>query len=348
MKENKRFFKFSLFSFIIINLFPNVIYATEKEKVVNLYTSRHYGVDNDLFKKFESETGIKINQIQIKEAAQLIERVKIEGKTSPADVIITVDIGNAWKAEKSDLFQSVSSSKLKNSVPRNLIGPNQMWYAITLRGRAIVYDKSKIKENEIQNYEDLAKEKFKGKVLVRTSNHVYNQSLVASLISANGEQETESWAKKITENLARKPEGGDIDQMKAISQGKGEIAIVNTYYYARLLKSQNSEEQNIVKNLGVVFPNQNNRGMHINASIAGVAKYSKNKENAIKFIEYLVSQDAQKMLAEMNNEYPVRTDVEWNLVLKNMGKPKFDTINLSNLGENTPKAIHILDKVGWR
>ncbi|APJ04335.1 Fe(3+) ABC transporter substrate-binding protein [Silvanigrella aquatica] len=348
MKISRRVFRNVFVSFLFTGFFASIAGASDKENVVNLYTSRHYGVDHELFQKFEKETGIKVNEIQIKEAAQLIERVKSEGKKSPADVIITVDIGNAWKAEQAELYQSISTPTLKNSVPANLIGPDQKWYALTLRGRAIVYDKTRVKENEIQNYEDLAKEQFKGRILARTSNHVYNQSLVASLLSAHGAEKTENWTKIITENLARKPEGGDIDQMKAIAQNKGDIAIVNTYYYARLLKSEDPEDQKVVKNLAIVFPNQKNRGMHINASIGGITKYAPHKENAIKFMEFMVSKKAQEILAQMNNEYPVRNDVEWTHVLKNMGKPKFDTLNLSKIGENTPKAIVILDKVGWR
>jgi iron(III) transport system substrate-binding protein len=349
MKITRKIFSGALISAICTSFFTNSIYASNKnEKVVNLYTSRHYGVDNDLFEKFYKQTAIKVNQLQIKEASQLIERVKSEGKKSPADVIMTVDIGNAWKAEQASLFQPVATETLLKSIPTNLQGPNGLWYAITLRGRAIVYDKTRVKENEIQNYEDLAKGEFKGRILARSSNHVYNQSLVASLVQANGVEETTIWAQKITENLARKPEGGDIDQMKAIYNGKGDIAIVNTYYYARLLKSEDPEDKKIVKNLAIVFPNQDNRGMHVNASIAGIAKYAPNKENAIKLVEFMVSKDAQEILAKMNNEYPVRKDVEWTNVLKNMGTPKFDTVSLSKIGENTPKAIILLDKVGWR
>ncbi|BBH52729.1 extracellular solute-binding protein [Fluviispira sanaruensis] len=349
MKITRKILNGAFVSILFSSFFSGIAIAkSEKEKIVNLYTSRHYGVDNELFAKFEKETGIKVNQIQIKEAAQLIERIKSEGKKSPADVIITVDIGNAWKAEQANLFQHFSTPTLQKSVPANLQGKNNQWYALTLRGRAIVYDKTKVNESEIQNYEDLANEKFKGRLLARTSNHVYNQSLVASLVYANGIEATENWAKKITENLARKPEGGDIDQMKAIANGKGDIAIVNTYYYARLVKSENPDDQKVVKNLAIVFPNQQNRGMHINASVAGIAKYAPHKENAIKFIEFLVSKDSQEFLAQMNNEYPVRTDVEWTHVLKKMGKPKFDAVSLTKIGENTPKAVELLDKVGWR
>lgn len=348
MKSIRKYLSASFFTLIFFNLQFGAAEAQQKLKELNVYSSRHYGVDDELFKKFENETGIKINLIQIKEAAQLIERVKIEGKKSPADVIITVDIGNAWKAEQADLFQSISTPTLKSAVPSNLIGAKDMWYALTLRGRAIVYDKTRVNVKELQDYEDLANDKFKGRLLIRSSNHVYNQSLVSSLVTANGENQTEVWAKKVTENLARKPEGGDIDQMKAISLGKGDLAVVNTYYYARLLKSIEPEDQKIVKNLGIIFPNQKGRGMHVNASIVGISKYSPNKANAIQFIEFMVSKDVQETLAQMNNEYPVRNDVEWSLVLKNLGKPKFDTVNLSKLGENTPKAIFILDKAGWR
>ena len=351
MKITRRIFSSTLISIICSSFLSTSAFAgeTEKnEKIVNLYTSRHYGVDNELFDMFYKKTGIKVNQLQIKEASQLIERVKSEGKKSPADVIMTVDIGNAWKATQAELFQPVSTEKLQNSVPTNLQESKGLWYAVTLRGRAIVYDKTKVNENEIQNYEDLAKEQFKGRILARTSNHVYNQSLVASLVQANGVEETTTWAKKVTENLARKPEGGDIDQMKAIYNGKGDIAIVNTYYYARLIKSEDPEDKKIVQNLAIIFPNQENRGMHVNASVAGIAKYAPHKENAIKLVEFMVSKDAQEILAKMNNEYPVRKDVEWTNVLKNMGTPKFDTVSLSKIGENTPKAIILLDKVGWR
>lgn len=319
-----------------------------KEKVVNVYTSRHYDVDKILHEKFTAATGIKVNEVQIKEAPQLIERLKSEGKNSPADVVTTVDIGNLWRAMDADLLQPVESKALADAVPENLRDPAGLWYATTIRARVLVYNKAKIKPEDIANYEDLTKDGLKGKVLVRSSNHVYNQSLTAALIQANGERKAEEWAAGVTKNLARKPEGGDTDQIKAVSEGKGDVAIVNSYYVARLMKSTKPEERKLMERVGVVFPNQANRGTHINVSGAGVVKFAVNKENAIKYIEFMVSPEAQALLAKENNEYPVRKDVAWDSVVKGLGSPKFDVTSLTVIGKNTPTAIKVMDRAGWR
>ena len=318
------------------------------QKSINVYSSRHYDVDKVLQKQFTAKTGIQVNEVQVKEASQLIERLKSEGERSPADVFLTVDVGNLWRAKDAGLLQAVQSSALNSSVPAMLRDPEGYWFGLTMRARAIIYNKIKVSKPKVRDYEDLAAPEYKGKVLTRTSSHVYNQSLVASLIHSRGISTAESWVTAITANLARKPEGNDTDQIKALAAGLGEYAIVNTYYVARLMKSKEAADQKIMESIGVIFPNQGNRGTHINVSGGGVTKSSKNKSEALAFLEFLVGGESQALLAEGNNEYPVRKDVPLDSVLKGFGKPKFDESALSVIGEKTPEAVKLLDRAGWR
>lgn len=320
----------------------------EDEQIVNVYTHRHYDTDKLLFKQFEDETGIKVNVINAS-ADELITRMQNEGKDSPADVLITVDAGRLHKAKESGLLQPVESPILNKNVPSHLKDNEDYWYGLTKRARVIAYDKNKVNPKDIATYWDLTKDEFKGQVLVRTSGHIYNQSLLASFIAHFPDSNyAEKWAAGIVKNMARKPAGSDKDQIKAIAAGLGDVAIVNSYYYGMMVSSDDESEKSATDHVGIVFPNQEGRGTHINVSGAGVAKYSKHKANAIKFIEFLTSKKAQGIFSQSNYEYPVNPEVEPSALLKSWGDFKEDNINLSKLGEYNAEAIKIFNKVGWQ
>ena len=318
------------------------------EEVVNVYSSRHYEVDKEIDDAFAKATGIKVNVVNVKEAAQLIERLKAEGKKSPADVLMTTDVGNIQAAQAAGLFQKLASPVVEKGVPTHLRDSNGEWTAVTVRARVIAIDKTKIKDGEIKTYEDLADPKWKGKMLVRSSNHVYNQSLAASIVTASGEKKAEDWARGVTANLARKPEGGDTDQLKAIAAGRGQIAIVNSYYAARLLGSDKAEDKKIMENISILFPNQSDRGTHINVSGAGIVKHAPNASAARKYIEFWLSAQSQAKLASSLHEYPALKGVETSAAVKGFGTPTFDAVSLSKIAGNTPVAIRLMDKAGWR
>lgn len=312
---------------------------------VNVYSSRHYPADETLFGLFTEETGIKVNMIQGK-AEELIERVKLEGAQSPCDVFITVDAGNLWRAQEENLFQSVTSNELASQIPANLRDADGRWFAFAKRARVVVYDKSRVKPEELSTYEDLATEKWRGRILIRSSNNIYNQSLLASLVSHHGPEKAEEWAKGIVANMAREPKGGDIDQIKALTAGEGDIAISNTYYFARMLSE--GEMKDKLGNLAVFFPNQGDRGTHINVSGAGVATHAPNRDNAVKLLEFLISPEAQKIFAGANHEYPVRAGAELSPIIAGWSSFKEDTLPIADLGKYNAEAVKIMDRVGWR
>lgn len=319
----------------------------DKKEEVNLYTSRHYDVDDELYKKFEDETGIKVNVIK-GEADELIERIKREGTATKADLFLTADVGRLYRAKEQDLLQSMSSDKLSKQVPENFRDSDDMWVGLTKRARVLVYNKDKVKPEELSTYEALADEQWKGRFLVRSSESVYNQSLLASFIELNGEEESKAWAQGIVNNMARSPEGGDRDQAKAIAAGIGDVAIMNTYYLGQMLNSQEPEEVKVAEQLGIFFPNQDTTGTHVNISGAGVVKDAKNAENALKLLEFLTDEEAQFTFAEANFEYPVNPDVEPAEQLKSWGEFKEQNIPLTVLGENNAKSIMIFNEVGWK
>ena len=314
---------------------------------VNLYTSRHYDVDNELYKKFEQETGIKVNVIK-DEADVLIERIKREGTATKADLLLTADVGRLYRAKEEGLLQTVSSDILSKQIPENLRDVDDMWVGLTKRARILVYNKDKVKPEELSTYEALTEDKWKGRVLVRSSESVYNQSLLASFIEINGEEKAKEWAQGIVNNFAQNPEGGDRDQAKAIAAGIGDVAIMNSYYFGQMLNSQEPEEVKVAENLGVFFPNQETTGTHVNISGAGVIKGSKNADNALKLLEFLTGEEAQGEFASANYEFPVNENVEPSELLKSWGDFKEQDIPLSTLGENNAKAIMIFNEVGWK
>lgn len=329
----------------------NAQFGFGRGPVVNLYSSRHYDTDDQLYNGFREATGIRVNVVEA-EADQLIERIKSEGQNSPADILMTVDAGRLWRAEQEDMFQPVTSSVLSEAIPENLRHPDGLWFGLTKRARVIIYNKDTVTPAELSTYEDLADPKWRGRILVRSSTNIYNQSLVGSMIAAHGAEETETWARGLVANLARDPEGGDSDQIKAAAAGLGDIAISNTYYFARLIKSDKAEEQAIAEKMGVFFPNQgdgpNGRGTHVNISGAGVVKTAPNAEAAVRFLEYLASPEAQRIFAESNNEYPVVAGVATDSVVAGFGEFKEDSLNASVFGRNNPEALRITDRAGWK
>ena len=320
---------------------------SEKKQEVNVYTHRHYKSDRDLFAQFEKNTGIKVNVVTAN-ADELIHKMTIEGEQSPADVLITVDAGRLVLAKNKELLQPITSTFLDSIIPAHLKDTNNNWFALTKRARIVVYSKDRVNPKELSTYRALTDDKWKKKILIRSSGNIYNQSLLASIIANEGQENATAWAMGIVKNMARSPKGNDRDQVKAVVGGEGDIAVVNTYYIGKLLKSKNPKEVKAGKGVGIFFPNQNERGTHINISGAGVAKYSPNKENAIKFIEFLASKESQEVFAKANYEYPVNTKAKASELLQSWGTFKEDSLPLSKLGKNNKKAVLIFDKVGWK
>jgi iron(III) transport system substrate-binding protein len=275
--------------------------------------------------------------------------LKNEGTSSPADVLVTVDAGRLWRAEQMGLFQSIDSKVLATRLPDHMRTPNNQWFGFSARARVIVYNKLAIKAGDVQNYEDLADPKLKGKVCTRSGSHVYNLSLMSALIEHWGEAKAEQWARGMVANFARAPKGGDTDQIKAVAAGECGVAISNSYYYVRLLASDKPEDRKVIEAIGLVWPNQKNFGTHMNVSGAGVIKTAKHRDAAVKYLEYLASDAAQGYFAEGNNEWPVVKSAPLrNKALASLGTFKMDNLNISALGKNQPLAQKIFDRVGYK
>ena len=322
--------------------------ATAQEKALNLYTARHYQTDEALYANFTKETGIRINRIEGGEDA-LFERIKNEGANSPADVFITVDVGRLWRAEQAGFFARLRSPALESRVPAAYRDPQGQWFGFSARARVIAYNKDAVKPREIRNYEDLADPKWKGRICVRSSSHPYNLSLVGSMIAHLGEQKAEDWVRGLKNNLARDPKGGDTDQLTATAAGECDIAVANTYYIVRLMRSARAEDKAVMQKLGVVWPNQDNRGAHMNISGGGMLRNAPHREAAVRFLEYLASDQAQAYFANGNNEWPVVPGARIsNPELESLGKFKMDAINVGLLGKNQSLAQRIADRAGYK
>ena len=321
--------------------------AMAQEKVLNLYSSRHYQTDEALYANFTRQTGIRINRIEANEDA-LLERLKSEGARSPADVLVTVDAGRLWRAEQLGLFQPVKSKVLDERIPGEFRHPEGLWFAFSLRARPILYLKGAIDPSQIRTYEDLADPRWKGKVCIRSSSNMYNLSLMSSMIAGVGPVRAEEWARGVVANFARSPKGGDTDQIKAVAAGECQIAVANTYYFVRLMKSQKAQEREAAQKVGVIFPNQAGRGAHVNVSGAGVLRHAPHREAAVKFLEYLASDEAQAYFANGNNEYPVTGKVTGNPELASLGEFRKDSLNVSLLGRNQAAAQQTYDRAGWK
>jgi iron(III) transport system substrate-binding protein len=314
--------------------------------VVNIYSARHYQTDEAFYANFTKETGIRINRLDGRED-ELVERIRNEGASSPADVLITVDASRLELADKAGLFQPVQSKALEARIPAHLRTPN--WLAFSTRARLIVYNKSAINPAWVQTYEDLAAPRLKSQICVRSGTHPYNLSLGAALIAHDGEAKTEEWARGVVANFARAPKGGDTDQLRAVAAGECGVALANSYYVARMMRSTAPEDQKAMAALGVVWPNQKTWGTHVNVSGAGVVKTSPNRANAIRFLEYLASDAAQVYFADGNNEWPVvATAKVSNPALESLGPFKADTLPIEKWAPQTAAAQKIFDRAGWR
>ena len=322
------------------------ISALAQQQVLNLYSARHYQTDDALYANFTKATGIKINRLDGKED-ELVERIRNEGTASPADILITVDAARLEVADKLGLFAPLQSRLLDERIPANLRTPT--WAAFSTRARVIVYNKAAIKPAQVQTYADLAKPAMKGQVCVRSGSHPYNLSLGAAVIAHEGEAATEAWAKGLVANFARSPKGGDTDQIKAVAAGECGVTISNTYYLARMMRSTKPDDQAAMNAVGIVWPNQASWGTHVNVSGAGVLKHAPNKANAVKFMEYLASDEAQAYFADGNNEWPVvRGSVKANATLVAMGTFKPDALPIGDLAKNTVAAQKVFDRAGWK
>ena len=337
------FKKLNSFIFLIVIFFQTEIYAKE----INIYSHRQPFLINPFLEIFTNETGIKTNVIYSKKG--LVQRLQSEGENSPADVILTVDIGRLYIYEDKNLLAKINSNILEKNVPSHLKSSNNTWFALSKRSRVIVVDKDRVNKDEILRIEDLADPKWKGRICSRPGSHVYNRALMASIIAEHGEVEAEKWANGLVKNLARRPQGNDRAQVKSIYEGECDIAIINNYYFGKLKYSEDPKQREWIKNLLLIFPNQgiNDRGAHINISGGGVAKYSKNKESAIALLEFLTSPDAQKLYGEINFEYPVNSRVSSTKELISWGEFKEDRLPIIKIAELAPNAQKIIDRVGW-
>lgn len=313
---------------------------------INIYTHRHYDSDKILFKKFTDITGIEVNVIK-GSADQLIQRLQSEGNNSPADILLTVDAGRLVRAKDMGLLEPVSSKILTKNVPEMMRDSENHWFGLSVRARVIAYAKDRIKAHELSTYEDLADPKWRGKIVVRSSNNIYNQSLLASLINENGSKKALKWAKSVRNNMARKPRGNDRDQARAVASGVADLAIINTYYLGLLANSSDKADREVAEKLNIFFPNQNGRGTHINISGVAVTKSSKNKKEAIRFIEFLTDEDNQRIFSEANYEYPLDYNNSKSKIHLKWGRFKADNIDLTILGKNNAEAVKIFDLAGW-
>jgi iron(III) transport system substrate-binding protein len=322
--------------------------APAQDKVLNLYTARHYQTDEALYANFTRQTGIRINRIEAPEDP-LLERIKSEGAASPGDVFITVDVGRLWRAQQAGVFAPAKTALLESRIPARYRDPDGHWFGFSALARVIAYNKATVKPGEIRSYEELADPKWKGRVCTRSSGHVYNLSLIASFVANKGEEKTEQWVRGLVSNLARDPKGGDTDQLAAVAAGECDVALSNTYYIVRLMRSAKPQDRELASKLGVVWPNQADRGTQMNISGGGMLKHAPNKEAAIKFLEYLASDEAQAYFANGNNEWPVVPGVKVsNPELESLGTFKADDINVSLLGRHQATAQKIADRAGYK
>jgi len=315
--------------------------------VVNVYSHRHYKADQELFAQFEQQTGVKVNVIKAS-ADELINRMQQEGERCPADVLITVDAGRLFRAKEMGLLQPLISMVINKNVPQAYRDDTNHWFGLTRRARVFAYSKDRVKPSELSTYDALTDEKWRGRVLVRSSSNIYNQSLLASMIANGNKEKAKSWAAGIVANMARPPKGNDRDQVKAIAQGLGDVAIVNTYYIGKLLESDNEEEKKAAAAVGIFFPKNSKGKTHVNISGAGIARYSPNIGNAMRFIEFLTGAEAQRKFAVANHEYPVNPEIPASKLLDSWGTFEGDEAPFEAFGVYNSDAVKIFDEVGWK
>jgi iron(III) transport system substrate-binding protein len=316
--------------------------------VINIYSARHYQSDEELYQAFTDATGIRVRRIEGTDDA-LIERILQEGSASPADILFTVDAGRLWRAEQAGIFQAVESPVLRERIPAQLRHPEGKWFGFSSRARMIFYDKERVEAGAISRYEDLADPRWVGEICVRSGGNIYNLSLMAAMIAHHGAEAAEQWAAGVVANLARNPQGGDTDQIKAVAAGECGIAVANSYYFARLLTSDDPADRAVVARLGWIFPNQEDRGTHVNISGAGITVNAPNPSQALAFLEFLASSEAQTRFARGNNEYPVVSGAALdNPALEQLGPFKADPLDAALYGIHQADAQRALDRVGWK
>lgn len=321
--------------------------GTGNGEVVNVYSHRHYDTDEALFRQFSEETGIRVRVVSAS-ADELIARLEREGEASPADLLITVDAGRLHRAMERGLLQPATSEALEEAVPDHLRDPEGHWWGLTRRARIIAYSTERVDPAELSTYEELTGERWEGRILARTSENIYNVSHMASIIAAHDAEFGEAWARGIVANMARSPRGNDTDQIRDVAAGLGDVALVNSYYVGRLLNAEDEASRELGRQVGVFFPNQDDRGTHINVSGAGVTAHAPNREHALRLLEFLVSAEAQEAFARANFEYPVRADVEPGETLGSWGEFVADPLPLGRLGELNNDAVRAFDRAGWR
>lgn len=325
-------------------LLPSGIHAAQE---VNVYSARKEALIKPLLDRFTDSTGIKVRLVTGK-ADALLARLRREGRNSPADLLVTTDAGRLWRAEQAGVLQAVQSEVLNRAIPARYRESGNHWFGLSLRARPIVYSVERVRPEELSSYEDLAGPKWKGRVCVRSSGNIYNQSLLAAMIEAHGEEKAEEWAKGLVGNFARPPQGGDRDQIKAVAAGQCDVALANSYYYGKMLTSKEEAQRRAAAKTAIFWPNQGDRGVHVNISGAGVTASSKNRGNAVRLLEFLVSDEAQSWYAEANQEYPVKTGVPVSSLLESWGRFEADPVKLDLLGINNPLAVRIADRAGWK
>jgi len=319
-----------------------------QQAVLNLYSARHYQTDEALYRNFTEQTGIRINRIELGDEP-LLQRLKSEGANSPADVVLLVDAARLWRAQIDGLFQPIDSKILNERIPANLRANDGSWYGFSTRARVIVYDKSKVKPQEVDSYEKLADPVNKGRVCTRSGSHPYMLSLIGAMVERSGEAATEQWARGVVANMARPPRGGDTDQIKAVASGECGVALTNTYYWVRLMRSTDPKDKEVVDRVSFIWPNQATSGTHVNVSGGGVARHAPNRASAIRFLEYLSGPQAQAYFADGNNEWPVVKGVQVsNPALASLGTFKAEEVPISSIGKGQIAAQRILDRVGYR
>lgn len=343
------FQRFTLGLLLVTSLLVTSIPAVhaDDDKLVHLYSARKEALIKPVLDQFTEQTGIKVKLITSK-ADALLKRLETEGRNSPADVLLTTDAGRLHRAREAGVLQPIESAILNRAVPVNYRDADGYWYGLSLRARPIVYAKDRVKPQQLSTYEALTKPAMKGRVCIRSSNNIYNQSLVASMISSRGEAATEAWATDFVKNFARPPRGGDRDQIKAVAAGQCDVAVVNTYYLGVMLSGGKADERAAGEKVAVFWPNQKGRGAHVNVSGAGVTAHARHRDNAIKLIEFLATPQVQSWYARVNHEYPVVDGVESSDLLNGWGQFKADTINLTELGRLNANALRLMDRAGWR
>ncbi|TVQ66502.1 MAG: Fe(3+) ABC transporter substrate-binding protein [Balneolaceae bacterium] len=331
-------------------LFPLVLFffiSCADIDEVNIYSSRHYDTDVALYDNFTEQTGIKVNLIE-GSSDELIERVRNEGLNSPADILITVDAGRLWRAKEAGILDSYDSERIREVISDQMRDPEGYWIGLSERVRGIVYHLDKVDPADLRGYYELGEPQWEGRLCVRSSNNIYNQSMVASMMESYGAERTEAWARRLVQNFARSPQGGDTDQIRAVAAGLCDVALVNHYYLARLMQSEAEQDQLVASSVAIYFPAADFGGTHVNISGAGITAHSPNRDNAVRFLEYLTTDQAQLLYAVGNNEFPVVEGLLLPEELLLFGSYESDLVNVAMYGENNPDAIRIMDRAGWR